>query len=764
MGSNLRKLLIWSVSLGVVAGIYLLYNRVSRTPRIDIGMTADVGGVADSNMGRPGSEIGKIGDVGVADVEVARFITRNKNKTVSRELGFRRLLYDRGDEWEIERPYMNIFRRALKCRITADTGNVLLEPGVDRPSPKDVTLTGNVVIHFLPGRDSRARESFIYLDDITFISEKSQFSTAGPVRFVSQDAQMQGRGLELVYNGETDRLEFLRIIHLEKLSVKQSSQANLFSRTKQDGRQRTDDRRQTAGDRSGEPRTAGSRAQTGNVRQSLLPAVTVAAAVTVNVKQSPPQGSEAVEQKNGEYYKCLFSKDVVIDCPEQLIFADEVSINNIFWQKGSGDRTDETEPAPGAGTAATVQQGSVHVTEETVTSAHNDANTVGAIDVNVPDTIVAPEQNRQGESQEQFVDIVVTCGNGILVTPMDSPLSIGDFAGLEPSVGAAEGRIENLNNAKGRPTLVARHIDYNAPGGDTVASGPLEVTFYVNDIDGVEPNRAAVPVKVTARKKAEFTPALNQVIFEGDCLCTMFKADANVQRKYILSAPRFTVNLSGGNTRDIEHFTADGGIVRLATVKTAGEELLGGIELKCSRFDYDTGQQKFLAAGAGVIKVDNSSIVKPKGKVDKFSLRKPCYVVVRNFNTLEYLMQAGRVTADAKSERILIDYIPVVAGGYGQQISAAAGHIDALLYETADGKSELSTLTAADGITYEEKDIEFAGSELFYQADKSFITVKGGELQPCLLNGTLVDGIEYNLKTGRVNAKIAGPGSLQMKR
>jgi hypothetical protein len=211
---------------------------------------------------------------------------------------------------------------------------------------------------------------------------------------------------------------------------------------------------------------------------------------------------------------------------------------------------------------------------------------------------------------------------------------------------------------------------------------------------------------------------------------------------------------------DIEHLTASGGVVKLATVKTAGEKPLGGVEIKCAKFDYDIGRQSFLATGPGLIKVDNSDISKPKADLGRFSLRRRCYAVVRNFETLKYSLEANRIIADNSRERILIDYFPIVQGQYGQQVTASAGHVEVNLVETADGRFELSTLSAEGGIDYEEEDIQFEGSELFYDANKSIMTVRGDELQPCYFNGALGDAFEYNLKTGRVKAKIIGPGTL----
>jgi len=318
--------------------------------------------------------------------------------------------------------------------------------------------------------------------------------------------------------------------------------------------------------------------------------------------------------------------------------------------------------------------------------------------------------------------------------PMDYPSANRIYAKLEPEDTVTGGKaLKNFGDPNGRATFTARRIDYCLIG--------------------------------------------DKILLEGDCLCTMLREDPNSQQHYTLSAPKVTVKLSRDKDKrpsdllpGIDHLTASGGAVQLANAKTAAEQLLGFTKLKCFKFDYDSSQQLFLATGPGLIAVDNSKVTEPKAHLDKFSLQRQCYAFLRHFETLTYSLETNRIIADAQSDGTLsIDYIPIVDGKYGQQITATAGHVEALIYETADGRTELSTLSATDGITYEEesekkgwgkkKDIQFVGSEFFYDHSKSMLSAWGDESRACLLNGTLVDGIEYNLKTGRLKkAKIVAPG------
>jgi len=729
---NSRKFRLCLISLGALLAVYLLYSRISKTPRIEIDREPE-NFITDSNVTNADGKVGMIGDVGVGKVQVAEFITRNKKtKEVENIFGFEKLLHQTRNEWDIEKPYMNIFRRDLGCYITADRGRTTIETVAGRPSPKDAKFTGNVVVHILPETSSDVKESFIYLDDITFISDKSHFSTPGPVKYVSQDAQMLGTGLELIYNDGLERLEFLKIAHLESMHLK-STQAASFS---------------TATVETGRPADANSQMQTEQ------PDKPVAIDEPPKVEISPDANTHAPGQKEGEHYRCVFNKNVFIDSPEQLIFAQEqLTINNIFRPKTSGAQSDKADP-----------NGAEQVKK---TTAENADNVQKELEPNPADSVSSVGKAVWGPN-----DIIVTCDDGFVVTPMEAnkPNTGSVPSNIGRPVGAAAERLKKLKEEGDRTILVAYKIDYCAATSDTVATGPSELTFYTGDPMTAEANDIIVPVTITARKQAKFLPALNQAVFEGDSVCTMRREDANSQHTYTLSAPVLTVDLPADKAQqpsssvaDIKHLTTGGGKAKLLILKTAKEKLLGGIELKCTRIDYNDTEQVFLAAGPGEIVVDNSKISEPNADAGRFSLSRQCYARVQNFDTLKYFFETNRIIAESETGRVVVDYFPVGVK-YGQYATAQASRIEAFLYETPTGQTELSTLHATGGVTYEEEDIEFEGSELFYDAKKSKVDVQGDELQPCYFNGALVDAIEYDLKTGKVKANIVGPGALQMKR
>ena len=644
---------------------------------------------------------------------------------------------------------------------------------------------------------------------------------------------MFGTGMELVYNNRTESLEFFKIIDLESLSIKAPKGALFAAEEKAPAsKQKTD-------------KPDSTKADTPVQVLTVQPDKTVVSDDSQKAGISSPNDLEPAERKESEHYKCVFRKNVVIDTPEQLIFADKkLFISDIFWSKDSSET-----PIPA------------------------DSNSLDTRDANdvINNNAAVKEPNEPNEVSEELIDIVITCDNGLIVAPEGSPRAAVDFAKTDNEMTDPDRRSEMLDNAAGRTTFLTQTIDYNAPSGDIVAAGPAELTIYVEDSNSAEPNTSPVPVKVTAQRQVRFFKASNEVIFEGDCLLKMPQKGLTTQQSATLSAPQLTVILpeskskqsshlpdmnalgpaefifyvedakspepnetkttvlpvivtdqkqvrfssstnqalfegacrtemirkdpnfieeytllsekltvepkdtndrSSASAGRLERLTAEGGVVRLASVKKGEGKVVSGIELECRKFVHDPNHDLFTAAGPGKITFNNSTAKvhdpndpnDPNEQPGSFSLKKPCWAIVENYDTLKYLTRANRIVADADSKGSLtIHYFPMKDGKFTKHIIATANHMEADLVQTARGETELSTLRATGGITYRDDNNHFIGSELFYDHAKSLMKVHGGGLQPCYFNGALVEDIEYNLKTGKIKAKVIGPGPLQLK-
>ncbi len=815
----MRKLLIGVVSLGVILGVYLLYSRVSESPMIETGGDDAFTVPGDGNEAALENGMGQIGEVGVGTVQKARFTTLHpKTKRLEREFGFEKLLHQAGDVWEIEKPYMNVYRPNFTCYITADKGQVRVETAVGRTTPRDATFSSNVVIHIVPEGQSNVQESFVYLDDIVFLSERSLVTTAGPVHFVSQDAQMKGIGMEMIYNAQAERLEYFKIADLESLRIK-STQAAAFSTG-------------TPPDRASAE--AGAQAGTSGPNEASV------AAAPEQVEIAQP---EAPPQVAGEFYKCIVSRNVLLETPEQLILADEkLYLNDIFWSKTSLDESGRED----AGAASETQANAPA------------AETAAEPNVSAP---AQAEPNEPNAPAEPPVFITVTCDGGLLIVPKDSTRTLDESTQTDPNAAGSDSRRAELLDADTHRTkFFAQTIGYNAITEDVTAGGVSELLYYARNGVAGEANEPPVPVKITARDGVQYFKALNraifkdclcrmpqiglserrdatftapqiavdlpqersmpldllasgptelvfyqpaegqgllpvkvtarkwarywgaarQMLFEGDCRTTMLREDPNVLTEYMLLSEQLIVDLArdvnappAEAAGDIKHLTATGGIVSLATIRTArpggafaealqdanSTGLLGGIKLKCYRFDYDTVEQVVLATGPGLINFNNSQAADPNELSKGFTLRQPCLAVLDKFETLTYLIRENRIVADAGSRNMLAGYWSTVDGRQAEPIWAEAPHIEALLNET---RQELASLTATRGIYYQDSNSRFRGSELFYDHKTGLVKVRGDQVQPCNYNGALVDGIELNLNTGKVQANVVGHGTLQL--
>ena len=738
-----RGIFIGIVTAGIVFVAYLLYSNFNNTPAIEI--TTVLAPDANEPTIEFDREVGQVGDgIGVGSVQKAYFFDLDpKTERLDREFGFSKLLHEEGDVWEIEKPYMTVYNDDMMCSITADFGTVLLEKESSKPTPKDATLKGNVVIHIEPKGSSRAKPSTIYLDEVVFIGSKSQFSTTGPVYFVNPDAEMKGTGMELIYNQQLERLEILKIIKLETLKIKTGSEASLFSSEEKEKKKALD----------------------GQGNEPVKAAAQKVETVSQDEKADPKKQEVKETASNAEKYKCILNKNVVIDSQEQLIFADNIIINNI--KSGSSkdkDSPKKAEPVELEKTADTPNQAAV--AENPVQSvAPGETDRAQAVQVPKPEDVFSDSNDI----------IVVTCDGGILFVPSDTAIDVTQEAEetSEVEVKTVPERFEDRNDYRAK--FLADSIHYDVDTEKTIAKNDIHLLFYHTEkADSDTDEKIKLPVTVSARDKVEFRPLDNQVVFEGNCLCKMTRPEPGFLQSYNLSGNQIIIDLENKKEDNkkvsdtgIKHLRAIGGTVRLSNVKTADANQLGGVELKCQQFDYTTADEMIVATGPdGIIKVDNSNIAMPQGETKTVALKKPCWAIVQNFQNLKYSTITNELNISSKvNDTLRIDYIPVDPNNDDQHILATANSLDVKMTE----KSELSTLHAFGGVTYDEQKplvrknkksdpIYFEADEFIFDSIQSLITAQGTEKRPGRINSSPFEVIKYDLETGRiVKAKFEGP-------
>ncbi|TFG47855.1 MAG: hypothetical protein E4H40_05705 [Candidatus Brocadiia bacterium] len=549
-----------------------------------------------------------------------------------------------------------------------------------KAEPRDATLIGNVVIHIVPAGRGDISESFIYLDNIDYISEGSRFITSGPVTFISKDVRMVGRGLEIVYNEMLERLEVLRIIDIESLRLKKASPGDTSAET-------------AVIDNTEEIPTSQGRPVSTEINKR-------------NLRQPPKPSLAKTPDKKEVLYRCTISDNVVIETSDSLVYAAQIHINDILFS-GSSKRDKDTGTAmkPATDVIGQIEQGQTG-TEPVRPKTEADDTEDSAKTV---EFIESPE------------DTVLTCSKGVLVTPMDSRITPPN------DVSMAKAPVD-IDSAKGRSVIKTQIINYSVPSG--------------------------------------------QAELMGDCVCTSFEQSEGFHKRYRLSAPRVLASLRGeksSGTQDfanaIEYLTAGNGIVQLDTSKWNGAELIGFTKLKCLNIEYKGDEKLFTATGPqGKIAVDNSKMPINDERADNIQMQKPCYVLIEGFESLKYSIVSNTLQLAAASNDLMqISYLPIVDGQSQQPISATAATIEAKLTDNTEGVTGLESLKAHGGISYDDKDVQFIADDFYYNSMESCITAWCEGYQSCFLNGTPVDGIEYDLKTGKAKSKMFGPGTFEIK-
>jgi len=365
----MRRFYIWIFSLAVILLIYLVINALSSREPMSIEKTSSEI-TADANSSQSKDQVGRLEDVAITELKKTVYMHRSQQGEVDREFGFREVIRSEGNFWEIDKPFINFFRRDFTCYVSSDKGNIETETVSGQPSPKAGSMKENVIIHIVPKQGAQIKESFIYLDDISFESERSQASTSGPVRFVSEEVELKGIGLVFVFNGEAERLEYLRIPKLEFLKIRTSSKVLMFGSEKE------------------------------NSAAQLFGSDNLASDVVTSDEKAAPAGRSNLQQilteEADRLYRWVLNKNVVIDCPEQLILADQFFVNNIFLKKTGRQSPNSDIPAQ----------------EEFVPPWAKQVEHLGLYKVRGS---AGPEGD--------LVDITIRCEGGILVTPMDSNIN-----------------------------------------------------------------------------------------------------------------------------------------------------------------------------------------------------------------------------------------------------------------------------------------------------------------------------------------------------
>ncbi|WP_205847863.1 LPS export ABC transporter periplasmic protein LptC [Anaerohalosphaera lusitana] len=408
----LRKLFIFGLTFAAVVLVFLALTRLTGTPQID--PTATTG---DEEIEVPDfdNQSGQIGDVKVAPIELSRFVRRDDvTGDIARIFGYQEIRNpaEGKDRWRVVSPYMQVFGDKFTCNIDAERGNVELETIAGRPTPGDAQLSGNVQIKITPKPGSSMPETTVYLDVLDYYSERSEFSTDGPVKIVSSQGEMAGHGMVLIYNARQARIEDLRIRDLDYLRISRPAEAGSGDESSQEQQvaDAGDEQVKQADEQVKEPVAA--RVETGKSGSET------AAGKTndkhANVSEEPEQKSK----QDATSYLCRFLKDVNVRYGDRLKVsnANEMKIVNLAMLDSAGNQqsVDAEDDAGGAVVEESSDSKIITKNPADIKSGTETANHV--TDEKPTDNggqVVASAQHSASE------DILITCSGGVVVTPID---------------------------------------------------------------------------------------------------------------------------------------------------------------------------------------------------------------------------------------------------------------------------------------------------------------------------------------------------------
>ncbi len=357
---NLRKAIIFTISFGVVLAVFLTYNSISENSSIEVKPIYNDTSKINSKTKFDNLEVTNIGDAVVGETLRSEYKMWDSHKRLKRKFGFEKLLHSEGLSWDVLSPFMNIYEDKFKCSITAKNGHIRMTKVDGKPAPAQAQLNGDVVISIEPYA-SGASAINIYLEDLVFNNQRSEYSTNGPIRIVSKMAVLNGKGLSIIYNGSIGRIEFLKIAQLDKLVITDYNNEN----------KETD---------------------------SISLASNNSTSSQTEQKKSSTKSTSQKNPSKVQSYRCEIDNNVVISTSQnQTITADLVAINNILLDsqdqdsnKTSNNKSNSSEPK-----------------KEEITSPSK------------PKQASTQSSSSLSESKEKK-QVVVTCRGSLVLKPIDT--------------------------------------------------------------------------------------------------------------------------------------------------------------------------------------------------------------------------------------------------------------------------------------------------------------------------------------------------------
>ncbi len=300
----MRKIKIIGFSLALTLAAYWGYILISGTATLEPPAAHSA---SELKLPQTTEQPQTFGQTTIHAAEQSYYVIRDPlTKEVRQVFGFARLANpgSQSVRWQVEKPYMIFYESGVEIRLDADKGLFQIERSAGGILPKDAQLEGHVTILLTPRGDSELAETTLSFDDLMFSSERTEFSTDGPVRMASSQVDMSGRGLVLLFDAESGQVEYLHILQLDAMRLRNLVKAEMPN-----------------------PAAAADSPQNDN-----------------SVETSVPSSSAAAP-----HYQCIIQDQVKIRYGDQLVVAgaEQVSFQNIMLAR-QGEKKDAATQTPKA--------------------------------------------------------------------------------------------------------------------------------------------------------------------------------------------------------------------------------------------------------------------------------------------------------------------------------------------------------------------------------------------------------------------------------
>ncbi|MGE4286824.1 MAG: hypothetical protein AB7F23_09520 [Phycisphaerae bacterium] len=159
---------------------------------------------------------GSFGETQIGETMRSEFKLLDENGNVASYFGFDKLLHQDGMRWKIEKPHITMYNEKYSYKVVAAEGTITVEMVAGKPRPVQAELYGDVVVDFNAATDFPVKVS---LDSLIYRIDQNRLTGTGKVRFDSDTVEIEGNGLELTYENISNRITYLKIDSVDRISV-----------------------------------------------------------------------------------------------------------------------------------------------------------------------------------------------------------------------------------------------------------------------------------------------------------------------------------------------------------------------------------------------------------------------------------------------------------------------------------------------------------------------------------------------------------------